>query len=159
VPAFIAAMKAAISIDEHKLDLAVKWQVELVSRINDVYAITMSRRDEAKTRLKEVEAELDELIRREMVKEGQKVTETQVKNLIIRHRDFTTQMRRLNFLEEDTARLAGVKDNYKDRSYMVREMVSLHLSGYFADLSGRPRDVPSVNGRREDVRRYERNRD
>lgn len=158
IPKFIAEMNGLLLIDERRLDKNVREQVTATSRINEVYAMILSRRDEAEDLLKEIEAELNETIREDFTRDGKKPTVEQLKFAVRRHTHYTRQQRRLAQLREDTNRLAGVKDVWKGRSYMVRELVTLQLSGYFADMSGTKRDVPSVNSRRDEDRRDDRRR-
>lgn len=153
VQAFCRDLGDKIKIDKTQLDEAVGWQVEAVRRLGDVAAVVHSQRDEAKDDIKLMEAETDEFIRRELAAAGTKVTETQVKNLILKDRKYQTSIRKHAMLVRDAARVANLRDAYKDRSYMVREMVTLFSAGYFADTVGRPRapagQPPYGEGRRD----------
>lgn len=150
---FMTQVSEQVMIDRHALDDAVMWQAEAMARIGNCLAIIKSQRDDAKDYIKEVEARLDEDMRIDMAKNGQKVTETQVKAAIIRSREYQDAKRRHQYLSRDAERLGNLKDTYADRSWMVREMVTLDRSGYFADRAGRGRDPETYGYRSRDRNR------
>jgi hypothetical protein len=149
VQAFCRDMGERIKIDKTKLDDMVEWQVQAVRRIGDVAAIISSQRDEAKDDIKVVEADVDSLVRANM---QEKLSETAIKMAILKDRKYQTAVRKHAMLVRDAARLTNLRDAYKDRSYMVREMVTLFTAGYFADTSGRPRNVPPYGESRRETR-------
>lgn len=152
---FCAMISSRYQFDKNDLDGAVLWQTEATVRINDVLAHLTSLRDEAKDDIKVVDAELDDAIRRHFAKDGAKVTETGITNLIIKDRRHTDALRKHAYLKRDVERAEAMRASYSERGRMIKIMSELYVAGYFADMAGRPR---GGSRRPYDDRERDRNR-
>lgn len=120
-----------LSIDQHALDEALIKNGQLFHEIADACALALSRRDAAKDELKVTEAEVDQSIRVGMSKDGTKLTADNIMRMIIVHKDVVAATARLRNRDEDLARLTALKESYTQRSYAIKDLVSLHLAAYF----------------------------
>ena len=122
-----------LGIDQHQLDQELVDNGVKFHKIADAVALATSRRDAALDELKETEAEVDESIRVGIEKdEGKKKpSEDAIKKMIVVHKDTIAARSRLRNREEDLARLIALKESYNQRSYAIKDLVSLHLAAYF----------------------------
>lgn len=131
--AFMENMDAAIKIDKHSLDECVMQQPELFYRVAEKLALEISLRDELKDKLTVVQAEVDELVRMDAAKNETKVTESAIKNLVVQHPDVVSVRNTLARLNKSVGLLQALKESYSQRSYMLKELVSLFLASYYGD--------------------------
>lgn len=156
VDAFVKKMERDLSIDKFALDDSLAEVGQIFQDVGEEIAFAISRRDEAKDEVARTEAEIDGIVRRDGVQTGMKVTDTAAKNLVIMHRDVITARQRLRNREEDLARLQGLERSFTQRSYAIREMVSLHLAAYFGTTANVVRHEVNREGqerRTQDIRR------
>ena len=129
--AWFDRLQAGIAIDKLALDECLIEQPQLFFEVSERLALLMSQRDAAKDNLKVVEAEIDDIIRGDAAQEDKKITETAVKKQIEAHRDVIAANKKLRDLNQQVAHIGALKEAYSQRSYMLREVVALHLAGYY----------------------------
>jgi hypothetical protein len=130
---FMENYDSAIIIDKHALDDCVVQQPELFYRVAERLALEISLRDEIKDRLTVVQAEADAQIRRDAEIGEIKVTESAIKMEVVRHPDVIIVRDMLAALNKSVGLLQALKESYSQRSYMLKELVSLHLASYYGD--------------------------
>jgi hypothetical protein len=148
---FMENMDSAISIDKHALDDCVMQQPELFHRVAEKLALEISLRDEIKDQLSVVQAEVDETIRLEAAQSSTKMTEGAIKMQITMHPDVVMARSTLAKLNKSVGLLSALKESYSQRSYMLKELVSLYLAQYYGDetaTASGAKDRSYVNNRR-----------
>lgn len=128
--------REGIMIDKHSLDECLVQQPDLFFKISERLALVLSRRDAAKDELKVVESEADEDIRQEAIDNDEKISEAQVKAKITKHASVLKASKRLSALNYEAGQLQALKEAYLQRSYMLKELVSLFLANYYGDGTG-----------------------
>lgn len=131
---FIRRYSGYLRIDEHELDRDIKQQPERFYVVAEALAIAISKRDEAKKALTELEAELDEETRRTAKKAGDKITEREIASDIRRQPEFIEAGNVVLSLSRAVAQLGALKEAFEQRRYMLREMAGTYASGYWGDL-------------------------
>lgn len=131
--AFHENMDAAIMIDKHALDDCLVQQPELFHKVAERLALEVSLRDEAKNELSIVMAEVDEIVRLHAETSGTKVTETAIKMQIQQHPDVVMARNVVMGLEKSVGLLQALKESYNQRSYALKDLVSLYLAQYYGD--------------------------
>lgn len=153
----LAHYEANLRIDKYQLDDDVSAQPRLAEEVADRYALAKSIRDDVKDRLKTVEAELSLEFRAEFAGNGAKApSETQLAQMVQVHSRRKAAFKNFVEAERMAAKLEGMKDSYKDRSFMLREMCGLELAAYFGkseyhggDIAKRYREVEYERKRAE----------
>jgi hypothetical protein len=131
----IETLEEALAIDEHALDEALIRQPDAFYRVSKKLAIMASRRDAAKQALQEEEAYADERAR-SSIPDGEKVTETSIKSLVRLDKKVLDANDTLLKLSRETALLQALKEAFQQRSYVMKDLVSLYVANYFGDASG-----------------------
>jgi hypothetical protein len=147
----VADLEEALAIDEHALDEALIRQPDAFYRVSKMLAIMASRRDAAKQALQEEEAYADERAR-SSIPDGEKVTETSIKSLVRLDKQVLTANDKLLKLSRETALLQALKEAFQQRSYVMKDLVSLYVANYFGDASG-GRSENSLRTRRAEENR------
>jgi hypothetical protein len=117
------------------LDEALIRQPDAFYRVSKKLAIMASRRDAAKQALQEEEAYADERAR-SSIPDGEKVTETSIKSLVRLDKKVLDANDTLLKLSRETALLQALKEAFQQRSYVMKDLVSLYVANYFGDASG-----------------------
>jgi hypothetical protein len=130
---FLEEYGQGIAIDKDGLDENIMHQADLFYKVSETLALTISRRDEAKDNLKIVEAEVEDVVRQDAAEEEKKVTEAAIRNQVILHRDVRDATQLLAKLNREVGQLQALKEGYTQRSYMLKELVSLYLTRYYGD--------------------------
>jgi hypothetical protein len=128
-------LEGALMIDEHDLDNEVMAQSQRFNDAAQYSARAASRRDEAKDGLKTVEAELEIELRKKAEAAGEKTTDKAIAAKVQIHprRKEAFQAYLDSSLQAD--KWEGLKESYKDRSFMIRELSGLWVTGYFQTTS------------------------
>lgn len=129
----IEYFQSKLKIDKHSLDQALEEQAEIYYQISEEHALAISHRDEAYENIKLVDAELNSSLRREFEEEGKKVTESVVSSAVLQHNDHSSAVNNHLTCKLYADQLAALKDSFHQRSYMLRELVELYISGYYAE--------------------------
>jgi len=150
---FIDEYRQYLAIDRDGLDEDIQLQAALYHEVSDKLALQVSRRDSAKKHLAEVEAFVDDDIRRTAKRHNDKITEKEI-SAHVRVDDGVIKanedLLRLNY---GVGRLAALKDSFDQRRYMLREMVNTYTSGYWGEASITSSDYKLKDKNAEDNRR------
>ena len=130
-----AEFQALLRIDRHNLDEEVERQPALYYKVAAEEARMRSRFDASKNALEMIMANLDGEIRSKALKKDEKITEavvrakvSQDKRCVQASEEQLKQKRRLDLL-------TALKDSFRQRSYMLRDLVELYTSGYYTDAA------------------------
>ena len=121
-----------LKIDENDLDTECQQQATLFHQVSDELTFALSRRDEAKTMLTEIEAAVDLELRR---KAREKPTDRAIAAMVRVDPRVMEAVRNQLKLAHEASRLSTLKESYQQRSYMLKEMPKLYLASYFGDIS------------------------
>lgn len=127
----IEELKGLLQIDKNNLDEAVQRQPVLYYMVAQKHALALSQRDEAYDRIKTVDAELSLDLREDFGEKGIKFTEGTIQAAILDHPDHKAAVKDHNHLKYVCDELLALKESYSQRSYMLRELVELYVSGYY----------------------------
>lgn len=133
----LSELRAELAIDKTVLDDEVIRQPVLFYAISEAMTEAIAVRDAAKEELATIDAELDHTVRAKFAS-LEKYTEAMVKNGIqtsVKHQKAFTA-----YLDAKVAadKLEALKDAFKQRSYMLRDLVSLYSANYFEQSSLKP---------------------
>lgn len=129
----INEFRAYLSIDKSSLDDEVIRQPSLFFEVSEAYVEAAAERDYAKEDLANIDAVLDSSIRKKL--SDKKPTEGAVKGLVQCSEEHSKAMRVYLEAKQLADKFAVLKDAFQQRSYMLRDLVSLHTSNYFQDSS------------------------
>lgn len=129
----IDSLEGALSINENELDEACAAQPECFYRVAKEYAVAVSKRDLAKQCLAEISAEVDTQLRHEAEKTKERITEEQIKSRKALDDDVVEAQRILLELNTKVGEWSALKEAFEQRSYALKDMVSLWLGNYYGD--------------------------
>jgi len=136
----------ALKIDKHGLDDELLQQSDIFYRVSKEVAFAASRRDMAYDNIKVTDAGLNATVREELTEEGEKVTEGKVQASVLAHPDHIAAVKEHLAVKEEAELLDALKNSFSMRSYMLRELCSLHNAGYFADKPMQSKQVKDARG-------------
>lgn len=150
-------LSEGLRIDQHALDEALIRNGQVFHDVADACALALSRRDAANDEIKQTEAEVDRLIR-QAIADGKepKIPEDGIKRAIVLHKDVIAARARLRIRDEELNRLTALKESYHQRSYAIKDLVSLHLASYFGTTGKTLRrdvDEQGAQARRDQIRK------
>jgi predicted nucleic acid-binding Zn-ribbon protein len=129
MPLNIEEFRQYLKIDKSSLDDEVVQQPSLFYEVSESCAEASAERDALKEQLAVVDADLDKKIR----SKNEKGTEAQIKNQIQAHPDHQKAFAEWLDAKLLADKLTALKDAFKDRSFMIRELGSLFVSNYFEE--------------------------
>ena len=138
----------AVPIDKNDLDNEAIAPPELYSRIADITALVAAERDRAKRDLAETEANADQTIREDAAASKDKLTEAEIKRLIILDGSVRTAVDKLAALTLETNRLTDLKESIAMRKDSFKTLSQLYHDQYWSREAG----VIGRDTRRERVR-------
>lgn len=154
----LARLEGWLSIDRSRLEQACVAQPDYLHQVADELALHRSRRDAKKKEIEEEESRLYLDIRHRASVSEERITEAEIKARITLDRGHRDLSRELAEANELLARWEALKEAFSQRSYMLKELVSLYLARYYGDparnAENRIRDL--ANDRYREARR-ERN--
>ena len=129
-------LRGDLAINREVLDEELISQPHSYFHVGENHARAVSRRDALKQELELEEARLDEEIRENAAAESEKINNDQVKARI--HADQSYQRASSKYLR---ARLRAdeweaLKKAWEQRSYVLKDLVGLHIAGYFGEVTG-----------------------
>lgn len=160
VDSFIKDRTRELQIDQDALDEELAEVGQIFQKVGEEIAFATSRRDQAKDELALIMADLDLIVRQDMRQEDVKVTEGSVKAAMLKHPDAQGAVQRLRKREEELMRLKALELSFTQRSYAIRELVSLHLAAYFGTTANVIRHDVNKEGQERrymDIRRRQNN--
>ncbi len=123
-----ASLRAALAIDMDDLDECLIRQPELYYHASELGALAKAARDEAKLDLELLEAAEGQHIRDLALKNEEKLTEGSLREQLLLSPKVERAKRELLELTTTVTKYDALKDSFQQRSYMLRELVPLHLS-------------------------------
>lgn len=131
MPFSIEEWRGYLAIDKMALDDEVVRQPSLFYEVSEAYAEAVVERDACKEQLAMTDAELDAEIR---VKAGdEKITETAVKGRVQVSKKHKKSFDEYLAAKEYADKLDALKDAFKQRSSMLRDLASLFVANYFEE--------------------------
>jgi hypothetical protein len=141
MPPSLTDLQAQLAIDKSVLDDEVIRQPVLFYTISEMLTEAIAERDAAKEELGMMDADLDNEGRRLLTKTGEKVartTEAMFKNYVQTHRDHEIAFKTWLTAKTKADKLLALKEAFQQRSYMLRDLVSLYSANYYEDASIKP---------------------
>ncbi len=129
----IDELKSFLRIDKSSLDDELVQQPMLLWRVSEAYVQAAAQRDSLKEALGVVDAELDGVVRNQF--RDEKVTEALIKGQIQTNTKHKKAQEAYLKAVQEAALLSALKDAFSQRSYMLRDLVQLHVTGYFQESS------------------------
>ena len=134
-------LRPRLQLDKHALDDELIQQASMLHSVSEAYEEAMAERDDLKEKLATVDAELDQSIRDDAEEHNEKLTEGTIKAKI----QADVEHKKAYFLfasaKLKAGKLQALKDAFKERGYMLRELCSLYLSNYFEHNSVKPTQI------------------
>lgn len=127
----IAEFRGYLKIDKLNLDREVGQQAVLLEEVSDAYTEASAKRDFLKESLAMIDAKLDFEIRQSLECDSVKATEAMVKNLVLTDQVHKAAVTKYLQAKAEADRLGALKDAFKERGYMLRDMCQLFLAAYF----------------------------
>lgn len=118
-----------ITIDKNKLDDELIRQPQLFWEISEGYADAVSKRDQSKQVLEQLEADVGSAFR--LSDFSGKVTEAKVNEHVQCHPNYVNQYQLYLGYKAKAEAWAGLKESFSQRCSMLRELVTLHTTGYW----------------------------
>ena len=128
-----AELEAGLLIDEHALDEAWVNQADLYHRVSKRLTTLVSLRDEAKSAVADLEAELSIMIRENMRKKEEKYAEGEISSRIRNTPKMKEANARLLKLNRMVGKYTALEKDYSQRSFALNKLVELYTSGYFGE--------------------------
>lgn len=133
----LAELKAQLAIDKSVLDDEVIRQPVLFHDISEQLTDAIAERDAAKEDLAAMDADLDGIGRRKLAKLP-KVTEAMVANFVQTSDQHEKAFNSYLVAKTKADKLLALKEAFQQRSYMLRDLVSLYSANYFEESSIKP---------------------
>jgi hypothetical protein len=130
-------LKEALLIDRNDLDTELVHQPNLYYQVGEAFSEAISFRDEAKFNRDREAAELDRAIRREALDNNEKISEAQVANRVKENPSYYDYHERYLLLSKNAAFWEALKESFQQRSYAIKDLTQLWISGYYTDSVGR----------------------
>jgi len=119
--------KQQLAIDQHNLDAEMIRQPVLFHDVCEEVVRLQDRVSRLKADLKSVDANLNLKIR----ESGAKVTQDAVQAQIETHPDHTALIQQLSDAVYEQDRWATLRETFRDRTFMLKELSNLYSSNYF----------------------------
>ncbi len=124
----LARLEAELRIDRDGLDECVIMQPELYYHVASGHAMAVAERDALKLDFEQEEAKEGLSIRRAAAQIEEKLTEASLRDRLKTAKGLADLERDLQDAKAEAERWSALRDAYSQRSYMLRELVALHLS-------------------------------
>lgn len=130
-------LEEGLRIDKASLDKALLEQPELYYHVSKQLADLVSQRDAAKQYISEVEARVDATVRKSLAEAETKATVDQISAAKQRHPDVRDAVDAHLDLSHAVGQFGALKEAFTQRSYVLKDMVSLYISNYYSDSMGK----------------------
>lgn len=131
----IEELRSCLKIDQNNLDTEISQQPVLYDQVSESAAMSRSRLDHAKDSIETIEAEISVQIRSDAEKEDEKLTESGIKVMIIGDKDRKKAVATYLGLKHETELWDKLENSFRNRGYMLRELSSLFIAGYYQESS------------------------
>lgn len=140
----LARLETGLVINRDLLDQELIDQPQHFLLAAEECVLAISKRDAVKEQAKQLDAELLLSFREDLESKGKKPTEATLSALIEGHP--VRKKLRTDLLEasRDVDILEAVKEAYSQRSWMLRELCSLYVAGFFSVTSVKGKDQSNV---------------
>jgi hypothetical protein len=130
----LAGFKARLLIERDNLDQELIEQPQLYYEVSENLAQSVGRRDAKKNELKRLEAELFTYYMQELGKSA-KPTQAKVEAAVGQDEDYQGLYGEYLDANREADLWLAMKEAYSQRSYVLKDLCSLHISGYFSNSS------------------------
>lgn len=134
----LADLQSQLAIDKSVLDDEVIRQPVLFYSISEMLTDAIATRDGAKEDLAAIDADLDGTWRKKLSKGDSKVTEKMVANCVQTDQEHEKAFDVWLKAKTHADKLLALKEAFQQRSYMLRDLVSLYSANYYEDASIKP---------------------
>lgn len=124
-----------LKIDKHDLDNALMEHPDLFAEVAGEKALSISKRDQAKLELEEIEAQTDIDLRDDFARSGTKVTEALISNHVTRDVDVQAAQRKLLNAKLEAERWSALAEAFSQRGYILKDLCALYIAGYWGSRS------------------------
>ena len=131
-------LKEQLAIDKGVLDDEVIRQPVLFYAISEQLTDASAERDAAKEELANVDADLDIGWRKKLAKMHPKVTESMVTTHVQSSPEHEAAFTAYLTAKTKADKLLALKEAFSQRSYMLRDLVSLYSANYYEETSIKP---------------------
>lgn len=121
-------LREQLLIERDALSDCLIEQPQLYFDVATGHAESVARRDALKLDVEEVQAEVDKRIRADAVVKDVKLTEAAIQQQLKLDAKVADLAHRSLAAREETDRWAALREAYQQRSFMLRELVALHVS-------------------------------
>jgi len=125
-----AEYKKALQIDKFDLDTALEQQVVIYQDVCEELSVAVSKRDLLEYDKSQLYAEIELRIRDNYEQQGAKITEAKIKALIAVDELYILSVEAVLGAKMDVAEWQNLEAAYKQRAHVLRDLVSLFVSGY-----------------------------
>lgn len=133
-------LNEALKINKDDLDNEWVNQPELFNEAGRSYARCMAQRDQCEQEYKLVQAEVDRRLRE--LHADSKPTEVRLKNMVTEHVEVQNAFTEMNMWNHMTEAFKVLKEAYTHRRDALKELVNLHLAGYYGHTANaRDQDI------------------
>lgn len=129
-------LKSRLPIDQFALEKECREQPIFYQEVGEIYAEVRKEAKKVKSNFGHVKAELERNIRSEPAKYGiSKITESAIQAAIVLQTEYANAETELFDAEEVADNLSVLLESAAQRKSMLRELVSLFVRSYYADVS------------------------
>lgn len=126
----IDELRDFLRIDRNNLDQEIIEQPELFYRVSEAYVNAVSLRDKYSEELKQIDAEVDLTLRQHFESSGKKVTEKVIDSEVKSSGKHETASEKYLNAKAEAEKLLAIKEAFIQKSYMIRELCGIYISGY-----------------------------
>jgi hypothetical protein len=128
-------LRTKLRLDRNALDDEVEQQAEIFGEVGEAAAYAKSAVDSLEEELKELEATLDSEAREDAEANDDRITENAIKARVAGDASRKVMVIKLLGARDLQRRLDALTTAFRQRSYMLRDMVDLNLAGYYTSTS------------------------
>lgn len=129
----LGEMQSRLLIDKHNLDIELSQHADTYYAIAHEYTRCMAYRDQAKQDCDLAKANVDRQLREKYAADGAKVTEARLDNEVTLSVPVQNAQSEYAMWRHMTEAWQALRDAYSTRGYAIRDLVQLHIAGYYAD--------------------------
>lgn len=141
----LAELQEQLAIDKSVLDDEVIRQPTLFYMISELLTDAAAERDAAKENLASVDAELSGKWRRKLIGAYPRVTDAMVASNVITDPDHEKAFDTYLVSKTKADKFLALKEAFQQRSYMLRDLVSLYSANYYEVSSIKPTQVQEAS--------------
>lgn len=130
---FVAEHEQYLIIDKHDLERSCREQPNVFYSVARELALAVSRRDAAKQNIQIVEGKVDGNVRRIAQRKDEKITEREVDAKKRNDSEYVEAVTLYMRLNHAVNILSALKEAFQQRSYVLKEMVTLYVQEYYGD--------------------------